>query len=223
MKNTNIILILFLFLFVHCQDIYYNHSNLDNNLYFVFTTFRHGARSVFHPIDYFGNPIKSQEALSKYGAIQHLEIGQKYRKRYSNFLNMSFDKNEFYIRSSNIERTIISTEKQLEGLFNKTIGRNNFQIVQNGINFWNLFHLNNTEHQETDKYFKFCKNKRKLGPNYGQIFNTDIFPILQNCYNMSKSPNLYDFCDSVYTAYFEYTYNNDTNNKIGKCGNEIPK
>ena len=90
MKNTNIILILFLFIFVHCQDIYYNHSNLDNNLYFVFTTFRHGARSVFHPIDYFGNPIKSQEALSKYGAIQHLEIGQKYRKRYSNFLNMSF-------------------------------------------------------------------------------------------------------------------------------------
>ena len=40
---------------------------------------------------------------------------------------------------------------------------------------------------------------------------------------MSKSPNLYDFCDSVYTAYFEYTYNNDINNKIGKCGNEIPK
>ena len=61
--------------------------------------------------------------------------------------------------------------------------------------FLNLFHLNNSEHQETDKYLKFCKNKRKLGPNYGQIFNTDIFPILQNCYNMSKSPNLYDFCD----------------------------
>ena len=31
--------------------------------------------------------------LTKYGALQHLEIGQKYRERYSNFLDMNFDEN----------------------------------------------------------------------------------------------------------------------------------
>ena len=159
MKYTNIIYISFLFIFVYCNDIYYNHTNFENNLYFVFTTFRHGARSVFHKIDYFGNHVKSPGALSKYGGIQHLEIGKNYRKRYSNFLNMSFDKNELYIRSSNVARTVISTEKQLEGLFNKTIGRDNFQIVKPGSNFWYLFHLNNTEHREMDKYFDYCKKK----------------------------------------------------------------
>ena len=89
--------------------------------------------------------------------------------------------------------------------------------------FLNLFHLNNSEHQETDKYLKFCKKKRKLGPNYEEKFKADIFPILQNCYGKSSIPYFHIFCDSVYTAYFEYTYNNDINNKIGKCGSEIPK
>ena len=31
-------------------------------------------------------------------------------------------------------------------------------------------------------------------------------------------PNLEYFCDSVYTSYSEYIYDNDTNNKISKCG-----
>ena len=40
----NFFYILLLFLFVDSDDIKYKHTNLDNNLYFVFTTFRHGAR-----------------------------------------------------------------------------------------------------------------------------------------------------------------------------------
>jgi hypothetical protein len=75
----------------------YNHTNQENNLYFVFTTFRHGARKPLAGKDYFGNRNYSAGALTRYGAIQHLEIGRNYRKRYSNFVNMSFDKNEFYI------------------------------------------------------------------------------------------------------------------------------
>ena len=33
-------------------------------------------------------------------------------------------------------------DKQLEGLFNKTIDRNNSIIVNGGLNFKNLYHLN---------------------------------------------------------------------------------
>ena len=213
------ILLIYIFFIVKCEDIFYNHSNEENNLYFVFTTFRHGARSPFSVKDTFGNPIASPGALSSYGALQHLEIGKNYRKRYSNFLNMDFDKKEMYIRSSDVERTIISTQKQLEGLFNKTIDRSNFEIVSGGLDFWNLYHINDKEHKKMNEYKKSCQ-KRALGPDYSQIYKTEIFPILKSCYNISNKPEVYGFCDSVYTAYFEYVYNNDINNQIGKCGSE---
>ena len=196
-------------------DIYYNHTSLDNNLYFVFSTFRHGAREPFVDVDYFGNKIQHKGALTNYGAIQHLEIGKKYRERYSNFLNMSFDPNQMYIRSTDVERTVISTLKELEGLFGRVIDKKYLQILSGGANFWNLFQLNNTEHAELDQYFAYCKNKKRIL----QSFN-EIFPILKECYGATNYPETYGFCDSVFTAYFKYTYENDTENKIGKCGKE---
>jgi hypothetical protein len=217
MKKFFIILLLFSIL--KCEDIIYNHTNEDNNLYFVFTTFRHGARSTFTSIDVFGNNVTDLGKLTKFGEYQHLQIGKNYRKRYSNFLNMDFDENEMYIRSSDVERTIISTEKQLEGLFNKKIDRKYLDIVKGGLSHQNLFHLNNKEHEKMDKYMNSCK-KRLLDPDYQQIYKTEIFPILQNCFNKTELPEIYLFCDSAITAYFEYTYGNDVNNQIGKCGSE---
>ena len=214
----NILLLIYislLFSLISGADKYYNHTSLDKNLYFVFSTFRHGAREPFVNPDYFGNPIKSLGSLTNYGGIQHFEIGKKYRQRYSNFLNMNFDPKQMYIRSSNVERTIISTLKELEGLFGKAIDRKYLKIVGDGLNFWNLYQLNDTEKQELYKYFDFCKNKKRRLPNIGEIF-----PILKECYNVTAAPDANVFCDSVYTAYFKYIYENDINNKIGKCGRE---
>ena len=124
--------ILLLITLYHCADIIYNHTNKENNLYFVFTTFRHGTRKPLNRIDFFGNSNYSAGALTKYGEIQYLEIGRNYRKRYSNFVNISFDKNELNIYSTGIGRTIVSTEKELEGFFNKTIDRSNIFIPKGG-------------------------------------------------------------------------------------------
>ena len=219
--SFNIFLLLSILLFspVYSQseDIYYNHTSSDTNLYFVFTTYRHGARYPFVHTDYFGNPIPARGALTTYGGIQHLEIGKKYRERYSNFLDMDFNPKQMYIRSSDVERTVISTLKELEGLFNRSIERKNLHIIPNGLNFWELYQLNKTERQEREKYFNFCnnKNKKRFLPNIN-----DIMPILKNCYGINKAPNVGGFCDSVYTAYFQYVYSNQTDNKIGKCGRE---
>ena len=197
-------------------DIYYNHTSLDTNLYFVFTTYRHGARYPFVHTDYFGNYIPARGALTSYGAIQHLEIGKKYHERYSNFLDMNINPKQMYIRSSDVERTVISTLKELEGLFGRVIDRKNLHIIPNGLSFWELYQLNRTERQEREKYFNFCNtNKKRLLPNIN-----DIMPILKECYGINKAPNVGGFCDSVYTAYFEYVYSNKTENKIGKCGRE---
>ena len=58
----------------------YNHTNEDNNLYFVFTTFRHGARSTFTSIDVFGNNVTDLGKLTKFGEFQHLQIGKNTEK-----------------------------------------------------------------------------------------------------------------------------------------------
>ena len=50
-----------------------------------------------------------------------------------------------YFRSSNIGRTIVSTEKELEGFFNKTIDRLNIVIPRGGGYFMNLFDLDPKE------------------------------------------------------------------------------
>ena len=215
----DIIFILFIII-IKCKEILYTHTKEENNLYFIFTTFRHGARFPFVDKDIFGNTINSPGALTKYGSIQHLEIGKKYRERYSNFLNMEFDQNEIYIRVSDVERSIISMEKQLEGLFNKNIDRKYFNIVNSGLNYMNLFHLNKKEQEEMNNYYNSCNKKRLLNQDFLQYFKSDIFSILGNCFNITKTPNLNGFCDSVISSYFEYAYNNDINNNIGKCGSE---
>jgi len=213
--------ILSLIFYCHCVDIVYNHTNKENNLYFVFTTFRHGARKPLFGVDFFGNRNYSAGALTKYGKIQHLEIGRNYRKRYSNFVNISFDKNELYIRSSDVGRTIVSTEKELEGFFNKTIDRSNIVIARGGGHFMNLFHLDPKEQIEMNKYVASC-SKRKLSKNFRDIYNREIFPNVRKCYQME---NITDygmgmFCDSMISHYFDYSYGNETYNIISRCSKE---
>ena len=117
-----------------------------------------------------------------------------------------------------VERTILSTYKELQGLFNKSIDRKYFHIIPGGSNFWNLYHLNNEEHKEMDNYLASCSKKRNLF-DYKATFYSEIAPILRDCYGMTN-PSHHGFCDSAIAAYFEYMYGNDTNNKIGKCGSE---
>ena len=94
------------------------------------------------------------------------------------------------------------------------INKVKYDIIKNGWKFWELFQLNQTQRNKSDKYFEYCDNidqKRHLS-------NIDnIFPILKICFGLNKAPNIAHFCDSAFAAYFEYTYNNQTNNKIGKC------
>ena len=204
----------------YCRDIIYNHKNKENNLYFVFTTFRHGARKPLNKIDFFGNHNYSAGALTEYGKIQHLEIGRKYRKRYSHFMNIKFDKNEIYIRSSNIRRTIVSTEKELEGFFNKTISKSYFSIVKDKYSM-NLYHLDSKKQKEIKQYLESCP-KRNLAKNYINFYNNEIFPNIKKCDQMENITHtgISMFCDSMFSHYFDYSYGNETNNILARCSKE---
>ena len=189
-----------------CLDIMYNHTNKENNLYFVFTTFRHGARKPLFGVDFFGNRNYSARALTKYGIIQHLEIWRKYRKRYSNFVNMSFDKNEYYIYSIVIGRTRVSTEKELEGFIIKTIDKSNIIIARGGY-YMSIIALDLKEQEEINKYIASC-SKRKLAKNYYEIYYHEIFPNIKKCHLMGNitDSGMHIFCDFMINHYFEYTY-----------------
>ena len=85
----------------------------------------------------------------------------------------------------------------------------------------NLFHLDRKEQEDMNKYLKSCL-KRNLDKNYKNIYQNEIFPNIKNCHlmeNISDS-GILNFCDSIISHYFEYTFGNQTNDIIGRCRSE---
>ncbi|XP_049565834.1 prostatic acid phosphatase isoform X3 [Orcinus orca] len=83
--------------------------------------FRHGDRS---PIETFPNdPIKESSwpqgfgQLTQLGMEQHYELGQYIRKRYEKFLNKSYKHEQVFVRSTDIDRALMSAMTNLAALF----------------------------------------------------------------------------------------------------------
>lgn len=90
-------------------------------LRFVFTTFRHGARAPEHVdannLDILGGQWSSPGELTPVGYRMHYLLGVRNKARYSNFLSSSFDPKEVYALSSEYNRTMMSAQAQLNGMF----------------------------------------------------------------------------------------------------------
>ncbi|XP_073665035.1 lysosomal acid phosphatase isoform X1 [Tursiops truncatus] len=90
-------------------------------LRFVTLLYRHGDRSPVKT--YPKDPYQEDEwpqgfgQLTKEGMLQHWELGQALRQRYHDFLNTSYHRQEVYVRSTDFDRTLMSAEANLAGLF----------------------------------------------------------------------------------------------------------
>ncbi|XP_004692250.1 PREDICTED: prostatic acid phosphatase [Condylura cristata] len=90
-------------------------------LKFATLVFRHGDRS---PIQTFPNdPIKESSwpqgfgQLTQVGMQQQYALGEQIRRRYGLFLNESYKREQVYVRSTDVDRTLMSVMANLAGLF----------------------------------------------------------------------------------------------------------
>ncbi|XP_021441518.2 lysosomal acid phosphatase isoform X1 [Oncorhynchus mykiss] len=93
----------------------------DRRLTFVTVLYRHGDRSPVkaYPTDRYQESSWPQGfgQLSQEGMRQHFELGQVLRKRYQGFLNDTYDRHEISVRSTDYDRTLMSAEANLAGLY----------------------------------------------------------------------------------------------------------
>lgn len=96
-------------------------SFIKSELRFALEMFRHGARSPVvlskNNTDIFGEKWDSSGELTAFGIRQHYLLGYRDRNYFKNFLSSSYDENEIYIISTDVNRTLMSAQSHLQGLY----------------------------------------------------------------------------------------------------------
>ncbi|EDW58375.1 prostatic acid phosphatase isoform X1 [Drosophila virilis] len=97
-------------------------ATLPGELKFVHVIFRHGDRMPVDP--YPTDPWNNRKywptgwgQLTNRGKQQHYELGKWLRKRYSSLLDARYDREQVFVQSTDVDRTLMSAQSNLAGLY----------------------------------------------------------------------------------------------------------
>jgi hypothetical protein len=182
-----------------------NITLISCELRFVWTMFRHGARAPQSGlsagnIDMLGQQWVNPGELTAVGMRMHYLLGHRNRLRYGTFLSNTYTPLEIYIKSSDFNRTIMSAQAQLQGLYPPPSGPtlsnaqqniayppdNNYDLAQqqsllgssalmNGIQVFPI-HVFDT----TDPNFFFVSNPTACTPLINVLLQNEQNPTIQN-------------------------------------------
>lgn len=169
MKNF-LYLIVFVFLFVFTKS----------EIRFVFQIFRHGARGPIlansNNKDIYGEQWTALGELTSIGMRQHYLLGRRNYDKYKQFLSYDYKQNEIYAISSDFNRTIMSAQSHLQGMYPPGTGSK----------------LIDTKNMATPPVnYDFSELQKELGdnalPNQLSVFPIHIFQ------NSNKENNLFNY------------------------------
>uniref|UniRef100_A0A7N6BHA3 Lysosomal acid phosphatase n=1 Tax=Anabas testudineus TaxID=64144 RepID=A0A7N6BHA3_ANATE len=185
----------------------------ERKLVYVTVLFRHGDRSPIkaYPTDPYQESDWPQGfgQLSQEGMMQHFELGQFLRKRYKGFLNDSYDRHEVFVRSTDYDRTLMSAEANLAGLYPPS-GQ---QVFTPGLN-WQPIPVHTVPQSEERLLsfplgdcprYKQLMNQTEHSPEFLNVTKTyqDIIDLVRNKTGLNKTNvesvwSVYDtlFCES---------------------------
>ncbi|CAG9861469.1 unnamed protein product [Phyllotreta striolata] len=146
----------------------------DDQLEAVIVIFRHGDRTPIKP--YPNDPYKDKSywpvgfgQLTNEGKQRHYQLGRWLRSRYDGFLPSTYSENDIYVRSTDIDRTLMSAEANLAGLYPPTSSQ-----TWNPDLKWEPIPVH-TEPQKTDALLAMKKPCPKYDKLYKQVMKSDYF------------------------------------------------
>jgi len=118
----SMVLKLTLFLICFLMDFIMSEDGSLEGLKLVHLLYRHGERTPRggYPTDPYKDPSNwpvGLGQLTSVGKRMHFELGQWLRERYDGFLSSNYSGEEIYVRSTDVDRTLMSAQSNLAGLY----------------------------------------------------------------------------------------------------------
>ena len=185
----------FIVIFINSKEL----NNAEEKLLFVYQQFRHGARQPYRSFDdknwkdLLKENWKGYGELTPLGMRMHYLLGINTKLKYEEFLN-GYNPNNIRIRSTDVNRTILSGLSTLQGLFNNS---GNYILNENQIKKGIILNKNYSE-KISDKIKSLGKNSVEGGfgfyPNY--IFPTN-YNHQYNIFRRTDCPGIEKYINEI--------------------------
>ncbi|KAI5641414.1 histidine phosphatase superfamily (branch 2) domain-containing protein [Phthorimaea operculella] len=188
----------------------------EETIKYAAVIFRHGDRTPVdtYPTDPYKNesfwPVRFGE-LTNIGKQQHYALGQWFRRRYSHLLSKDFDPKQIQVRSTDVDRTLMSAQANLAGMY-PPVGKSiwNKELMWQPIPIHTMPEAEdevlamkkncNAYNREMERYTHTAAYKQRLA-NYQSLMN------YLSAYTGEKVKDYVDMLEIYSTLYIETLYN----------------